>query len=155
MTLRWRRLPLSRSRGAERRKVSTATFRSFSATASPTSGMEAVVHAVIEEHGLLRTDQPAYKNLYFVRARRGLPTHQLADELNGRHHLTRNDIVPFLVLLALETGLEIECCKELMVDCLENASNGTVEITYLKRRARGAEHKRLRVRDGGPRRREA
>ena len=26
---------------------------------------------------------------------------------------------------------------------------GTVEIAYLKRRARGAEHKRLRVRDGG------
>ena len=114
------------------------------------SGMEAVVHAVIEERGLLRTDQFAYKNLYSARARRGLPTHQLADELNGRHHLTRNDIVPFLVLLALETGLEIECCKELMVDCLQNASNGTVEITYLKRRARGAEHKRLRVRDGGP-----
>ena len=79
-----------------------------------------------------------------------MPTHQLGDELNGRHHLTRNDIVPFLVLLALETGLEIECCKALMVDCLQNASNGTVEIAYLKRRARGAEHKRLRVRDGGP-----
>jgi hypothetical protein len=114
------------------------------------SGMEAVVHAVIEERGLLRADQLAYKNLYSARARRGLPTHQLGDELNGRHHLTRNDIVPFLVLLALETGLELECCKELMVDCLQNASNGTVEITYLKRRARGAEHKRLRVRDGGP-----
>jgi len=114
------------------------------------SGMEAAVHAVIEERGLLRTDQPAYRNMFFARARRGLPTHQLADELNGRQHLTRNDIVPFLVLLALETGLEIECCKELMVDCLQNASNGTVEITYLKRRARGAEHKRLRVRDGGP-----
>jgi hypothetical protein len=114
------------------------------------SGMEAVVHAAIEERGLLRADQFAYKNLYSARARRGLPTHQLGDELNGRHHLTRNDIVPFLVLLALETGLEIECCKALMVDCLQNASNGTVEITYLKRRARGAEHKRLRVRDGGP-----
>ena len=87
---------------------------------------------------------------YSARAQRGLPTHQLVDELNGRYHLTRNDIVPFLVLLALETGLEIECCKALMVDCLQNASNGTVEITYLKRRARGAEHKRLRVRDGGP-----
>ena len=58
--------------------------------------------------------------------------------------------MPFLVLLALETGLEIECCKELTVDCLQNASNGTVEISYLKRRERGAEHKRLRVRDGGP-----
>lgn len=53
------------------------------------------------------------------------------------------------MLLALETGLEIECCKELTVDCLQNPSGGTVEIAYLKRRARGAEHKRLRVRDGG------
>jgi hypothetical protein len=114
------------------------------------SGLEAAVDAVIEEHGFLRADQPAYRNLYFAWAKRGLPTHQLVDELNGRFHLTRNDIVPFLVLLALETGLEIECCKALMVDCLQNASNGTVEITYLKRRARGAEHKRLRVRDGGP-----
>jgi hypothetical protein len=113
------------------------------------SGMEAAADAVIEERGLLQTDHPAYKNLYSARARRGLSTHQLSDELNGRYHLTRNDIVPFLVLLALETGLEIECCKELTVDCLQNGSNGTIEITYLKRRARGAEHKRIRVRDGG------
>jgi hypothetical protein len=113
------------------------------------SGMEAAADAVIEECGLLQTDHPAYKNLYSARARRGLSTHQLSDELNGRYHLTRNDIVPFLVLLALETGLEIECCKELTVDCLQNGSNGTIEITYLKRRARGAEHKRIRVRDGG------
>jgi hypothetical protein len=53
------------------------------------------------------------------------------------------------VFLALETGLEIECCKTLMVDCLRNPANGTVEIAYIKRRAHGAEHKRLRVRDGG------
>jgi hypothetical protein len=54
-----------------------------------------------------------------------------------------------LVLLSLDTGLEIECCKSLTVDCLRNPSSGTIDIVYLKRRARGAEHKRLRVRDGG------
>lgn len=50
----------------------------------------------------------------------------------------------------METGLEIECCKALTVDCLRNPSGGTVEIAYLKRRARGAEHKHLRTRDGSP-----
>jgi len=39
--------------------------------------------------------------------------------------------------------------KALTVDCLQNAAGGTVEVTYLKRRARGGEHKRIRVRDGG------
>ena len=29
---------------------------------------------------------------------------------------------------AMSTGLEIECCKTLTVDCLQNASGGTVEI---------------------------
>ena len=43
----------------------------------------------------------------------------------------------------------MECCKALTIDCLRNPSAGTVEVAYLKRRARGAEHKSLRVRDGG------
>src|SRR3546814_15371204 len=49
----------------------------------------------------------------------------------------------------LETGLEPECLKTLTVDCLTNAHAGTVELRYLKRRARGAEHKSMRIRDGG------
>jgi hypothetical protein len=57
--------------------------------------------------------------------------------------------VPLLVLLSLETGLELECCKTLTIDCLRNASGGTVEIAYTKLRAHGAEHKTIRVRDGG------
>ena len=118
------------------------------------SGMEAAVHAVIEEHGLLRGDQPAYRSLYFARARRGLPTQQLGEELNGRYHLTRNDIVPFLVLLALETGLEIECCKELTVDCLQNASNrdGRDQLSQAPgagRRAQAPADPRWRVHDAG------
>src|SRR3546814_16356848 len=39
--------------------------------------------------------------------------------------------------------------KTLTVDCLTNLHAGTVELRYLKRRARGAEHKSMRVRDGG------
>ena len=39
--------------------------------------------------------------------------------------------------------------KTLTVDCLANAHAGTVELRYLKRRAYGAEHKGMRVRDGG------
>lgn len=111
--------------------------------------MQAAVDAIIEEHGLIRHHEPAFTYLYHARRRRGRPNRHLADELHGRRYLTSDDVVPFLVLLALETGLEIECCKTLTVDCLQNASGGTVEIAYLKRRARGAEHKRLRVRDGG------
>lgn len=111
--------------------------------------METAVHTVIEAKGLIRCNERVFKHLYFARLRRGLPTAYLADELNGRHHLCRDDIIPFLVLLALETGLEIECCKALTIDCLQNAAGGTVDVAYLKRRARGAEHKRIRVRDGG------
>ncbi|MBW4025591.1 MAG: hypothetical protein HIU92_21175 [Proteobacteria bacterium] len=111
--------------------------------------MQAAVDAIIKEHGLIRQSEPAFLRLYHARRRRGRPNRHLADELHGRRYLTTVDVVPFLVVLALETGLEIECCKTLTVDCLQNASGGTVEIAYLKRRARGAEHKRLRVRDGG------
>jgi hypothetical protein len=101
--------------------------------------MEGAVHAIIEERGLVRSDEPAFVKLYHARARRGRSTEHLGDELNGRHHLTRDDVVPFLVQLALETGLEIECCKTLTVDCLQNASDRTVEIAFLKRRARGGD----------------
>src|SRR3546814_6915297 len=54
-----------------------------------------------------------------------------------------------LVLLTLDTGLEPECLKTLTTDCLTNPHAGTVELRYLKRRACGAEHKSMRVRDGG------
>ena len=35
----------------------------------------------------------------------------LIDELHGHLYLSGSDVVPFLVLLSLETGIEIECCK--------------------------------------------
>src|SRR3546814_418773 len=84
-----------------------------------------------------------------MRLRRGLPLSQRIDYRHGRHHLRACDLSPLLVLLTLDTGLEPECLKSLKVDCLTNAHAGTVELRYLKRRARGAEHKSIRIRDGG------
>jgi hypothetical protein len=69
-------------------------------------------------------------------------------DLHARRYLLAEDVVPFLVLLSLETGLEPECIKALRHDCLRNPASGTVEIEYCKRRAPGSEWKRLRVRDG-------
>ena len=64
-------------------------------------------------------------------------------------YLTAIDVVAFIILLSLGTGLEIECLRELKADCLKNAAKGLVDIAYFKRRAHGAEWKVLRVRDGG------
>lgn len=107
------------------------------------------VEAMISAEGKISHSDPAYKRLYFMRLRRGLPVSNLADDVHGRYHLRAADIPALLTVLSLETGLEIECCKTLTINCLQNAGSGTVDIAYIKRRARGAEHKHLRVRDGG------
>jgi len=99
--------------------------------------------------GRLSSGDRAFKHLYFMRLRRGLPVSTLAEDIHGHYHLRAIDIPPLLTLLSLETGLEIECCKALTIDCLRNPGHGTIEIAYEKRRARGAEHKHIRVRDGG------
>lgn len=51
-------------------------------------------------------------------------------------------MVGFIILLSLETSLELECLLSLKADCLRNPSNGYVEIGYYKRRSRGSESKR-------------
>jgi hypothetical protein len=107
------------------------------------------VEARIATNGRISSNDPVFKALYFMRLRRGLPVSSTCDDVHGRHHLHAFDIPPLLTFLSLETGLEIECCKALTIDCLHNPAAGTVEIAYVKRRARSAEHKRLRVRDGG------
>jgi hypothetical protein len=109
----------------------------------------AAAHAIIADQGVLPNADRTWQALYRTRRRRGESNERLSDELHEAHHLTALDVAPFLVLLALDTGLEIECCKALTVDCLRNAAGGTVEVGYLKRRAQGAEHKFMRVRDGG------
>jgi hypothetical protein len=68
---------------------------------------------------------------------------------HARFYLTAIDVVAFIILLSLGTGLEVECLRELKADCLKNPAKGFVDIAYFKRRAHGAEWKVLRVRDGG------
>ena len=109
----------------------------------------ATVDAVVAEQGRVGCGHPAFRNLYFMHRRRGLATSHLIDDVHGRRYLLAGDLPPLIALLSLETGLELECCTALTVDCLCNPSAGTVAIGYVKRRARGAEHKQLRVRDGG------
>ncbi len=111
--------------------------------------IETAAHAFITEHGVILSSESLWKRLYRARVRFGRPTKSLTDDLHGAHYLGAHDVIPFLVALALETGLEIECCKTLGVECLQNASGGTVDIAYTKLRARGAEHKQMRVRDNG------
>jgi hypothetical protein len=107
------------------------------------------IEAIIARKGAIITDSPEVRRLYFMRVRRGLPFGTLIDDLHGPHHILARDLPALLVLLTLDTGLEPECVKTLTVDCLANAHAGTVELRYLKRRAHGAEHKSMRVRDGG------
>lgn len=106
-------------------------------------------NARIVASGRLSSVDPAFKSLYFMRLRRDLPVSNLAEDLHARFHLRVMDISPLLTFLSLETGLEIECCKALTVDCLQNSGSGTIEIAYVKRRARGVDHKQIRVRGGG------
>lgn len=109
----------------------------------------AQAHATIVAHGRLSSGDRIFKRLYFMQLRRGLPVSTLAEDIHGRYHLRAADIPPLITFLSLETGLEIECCKTLTIGCLQNPGPGTIEIAYVKRRARGAEHKHIRVRDGG------
>lgn len=111
--------------------------------------VRADVEAIIAQQGFIVAGHLALKRLYFMRSRRSLPISTLIDDLHGQHHLLASDLTALLVLLALDTGLEPECLKALTIDCLTNPHAGTVEVRYLKRRARGAEHKSIRVRDGG------
>jgi len=107
------------------------------------------VEARIAGEGKIDHSDLAFKRLYFMRLRRGMPVSSFSEDVHNRHHLLATDLPPLLTFLSLETGLEIECCKTLTIDCLQNPGSGTIEISYIKRRARGAEQKRLRVRDGG------
>ncbi|MER8524114.1 hypothetical protein NKH56_33230 [Mesorhizobium sp. M1076] len=105
--------------------------------------------AVIDAEGVIGHRHQLFKRLYTLRRESDVPNDRLIHDLHGRRHLLAADLVPLIVLVSLDTGLEIEAIKGLRADCLKNPSGGYVEIEYCKRRARGAEWKRLRVRDGG------
>ena len=107
------------------------------------------VMAVIDAEGVIGHRHALFKCLYTLRRESGLPNDRLIHDLHGRRHLIAADLVPLIVLISLDTGLEIEAIKSLRADCLKNPSGGYVEVEYCKRRARGAEWKRLRGGDGG------
>ena len=104
--------------------------------------------AVIETEGTIGYKHSRLQSFYRRFHLLGLDAGAPIRDLHARRYLLADDVIPFVVLLSLETGLEPECVKALRADCLRNPASGTVEIEYCKRRARGSEWKRLRVRDG-------
>jgi hypothetical protein len=98
--------------------------------------------------GTASGEGPLFDNLRYHAHRCGLEPPPVED-LHAGFHLTRYDVVGFLVWLSLTTGMEIEALRGLEADCLRNPNRGYVEIEYRKRRAHHAQWKRLRVRDGG------
>jgi len=69
--------------------------------------------------------------------------------LNRRIYLGAEDLVPFLILLICQTGMEPECAQTLAADCLLNPARGFVSVAYVKNRSHGRSHKTLRLSDGG------
>ncbi|WP_027555247.1 hypothetical protein [Bradyrhizobium sp. Cp5.3] len=104
------------------------------------------VIAEIARAGCIETRHPAFKRFVNLACYRNVD--RRIEMPHRGFHLTTIDLAAFLVLLSLETGMEMECLIRLKADCLRNATKGYVEIEYYKRRARGSEWKRLRVRDG-------
>jgi hypothetical protein len=111
------------------------------------SAYRTVMERIVQD-GTITCGLSIYQSLYMRRRKAGADNGTLVDDLHGHLYLSGSDVVPFLVLLSLETGIEIECCKGLTTSCLKNPAAGSVEIEYCKRRARGSEWHRLRVRDG-------
>lgn len=111
--------------------------------------LEMDAFAEIDRVGFITVKNDLFRQLYGARNYAGISNEGLSDRMHGTRHLLLGDLIALFVLLSLETGLEIEAIKTLRADCLKNPSNGHVEIEYCKRRARHAEWKRLRVRDGG------
>lgn len=104
------------------------------------------VIAWIVRHGQIDTRHPVMAR--FVNLANHTKQDSRLEPLHAGFHLFRLDLIGFIVLLSLETGMEMECLFRLKADCLRNPAKGYVEIEYYKRRARGSEWKRLRVRDG-------
>jgi len=137
-------------RNAARKDIAVIRARFDNDKEAAPSKKWAALDDLIKKDGVVSYSNLAFQALYRSRYHSGLATEKLIDDVHCRHYLLASDIVPFLVLLSLETGLEIECCKALTIDCLRNPAGNTIEISYMKRRARGAEWKGLRVRDEGP-----
>lgn len=64
-------------------------------------------------------------------------------------YLSSHDLIPFLTLFILKSGLELRSALELRCDCLSGCGGGYVMVSYTKRRAHRASPPPLRVKDGG------
>ncbi|WP_404502420.1 hypothetical protein [Arthrobacter sp. GAS37] len=71
-----------------------------------------------------------------------------AQRIYRKAFILKQDLVPFILRLAMETGWEPDVIRGLRADCLVNESNGTVGVLTRKRRRHGSEHKEVRVKDG-------
>jgi hypothetical protein len=120
------------------------------------------LHPVVKEHfqrliegiaqdGWAMSKEPLFDSMRQRAIYHGAPRRKdlSCAAVHARFYLTAVDVVAFITLLSLGTGLEIECLRELKADCLKNPARGFVDIAYFKRRAHGAEWKTIRVRDGG------
>lgn len=58
-------------------------------------------------------------------------------------HSGMDDLLPFMVLVSLETGLPIECVRALRKDCIRNERGGYADLCYIKRR-RGIETEKVK-----------
>jgi hypothetical protein len=64
-------------------------------------------------------------------------------------YLSSRDLVPFVTLFILKSGMELQSALELRSDCLSGAGSGYVMVSYTKRRAGRVSPPPLRVKDGG------
>jgi hypothetical protein len=63
--------------------------------------------------------------------------------------LSSRDLVPFVTLFILKSGMELQPTLELRSDCLSGVGGGYVMVSYTKRRAGQVSPPPLRVKDGG------
>lgn len=110
----------------------------------------ATAHRYITEHGPLKAIDRILGRVSDARVRRGDKRAGTSERLHSAHYLTPADIVAFIVLLSLKTGIEYECCKALTIDCLRNGSARTIELHYVKYRAIDSPYQTMRVGDDGP-----
>ena len=104
----------------------------------------------VAENVLWHIDRHGPMSLADVQERQGrLSLGFRMTDLHSLLYPTRAHLVPFLLLLALESGIEIECCKDLRSDCLGATRDGRVEIRYRKRRAGSHQWRSIWTRDAG------
>lgn len=67
----------------------------------------------------------------------------------ARLYPSHGDLLPFLVMLGLQSGLPIECVTSLRRDCLRNPTGASVQIDHEKWRAGPSPFRSKRYPDGG------